>query len=57
MFGGELEEKKQLLSGRGTQTWSNTLTTPFIFQNLKRHFKVQCLNDSLFAIKINLKKT
>ena len=29
---------------------------PFAFQNLKRHFEIQYLNDSLFANKINLSK-
>ena len=35
---------------------SSALMTPSVFQNLKHRFKVQRLNESLFAIKINLKK-
>jgi len=33
---------------------SNALTIPSAFQKLKCHFKFQCLNDSLFAIKISI---
>jgi len=36
---------------------SNALMVLFtFFQKLKRHFKVQRLNDFLFAFKMNLKK-
>ena len=35
---------------------SKTLTILSAFQKLKRRFKIQRLNDSLFAIKINLLK-
>ena len=35
---------------------SNVLTIPSAFQKLKRRFKVQRLNDFLFAFKMNLSK-